>query len=48
MKETAEAHGGTVRLESQRSGGSTFTLELPLDSRQREQELPDSHPPGQS
>jgi signal transduction histidine kinase len=28
----AEAHGGTLALESSRSGGSTFTASLPLSS----------------
>jgi signal transduction histidine kinase len=29
----AEAHGGTVRVESDAESGTTFTIELPLDSR---------------
>jgi signal transduction histidine kinase/DNA-binding response OmpR family regulator len=29
----AELHGGAVRVESSRDGGSTFTLVLPLDAR---------------
>jgi len=29
----AEAHGGTISLESTAEAGTTFTLELPLDSR---------------
>ncbi|WP_438031172.1 PAS domain-containing sensor histidine kinase [Sorangium sp. So ce233] len=33
----AEAHGGRVRLESSAERGTTFTLELPLDSRPHQQ-----------
>jgi signal transduction histidine kinase len=29
-QEIAEAHGGTIRVESEPNQGATFTLELPL------------------
>ncbi len=33
VRACAEAHGGTVSLESTREAGTTFTLELPIDAR---------------
>lgn len=35
VRATAEAHGGTVHVRSDEAHGTTFSLELPLDSRER-------------